>query len=105
MRLGVSSEVSVEAHFVLTTQHQSTMETPELCLLCAYYVLTTAQIYSFYSLVFGDLRGDLFYALFLPMAPGAAARAARFFMWSLIYLLAQAFAHSYKCTCCRVLCG
>jgi hypothetical protein len=38
----------------------------------------TGQIYSFYSLVFGDLRGDLFYAFYLLMAPGAAARAARF---------------------------
>ena len=41
-------------------------------------VVPTGQIYSFYSLVFGDLRGDLFYALYLLMAPGAAARAARF---------------------------
>ena len=38
MRLGVSWELTVEAHFLLTTQHQSTMETLELCLLCAYYL-------------------------------------------------------------------
>ena len=41
MRLGVSSELTVEAHLVLITQLQSTMkhnETTELCLLCAYYL-------------------------------------------------------------------
>ena len=41
-------------------------------------ILRTGLIYSFYSSVFGDLRSDLFYAFYLLMAPGAAARAARF---------------------------
>ena len=44
VRLRVTSELTVEAHFVLTIQHQSTMETTPECRNCAYYVLTTCLL-------------------------------------------------------------